>query len=331
MEAVHGGRGRWGFLPLNLRFKGSWFSLVKEVEKRQVNGKSFFDLLSAKVRNGLTVKFWSDNWVGLTVLKDRWPKLYCLEKDKQCVVADRLIWDGSMWRFTPNWKHGLSTVEEISEMQDVDFLLNNSSLSSEVDRWFWGEDGNEPMSVASVKKWIRKGTEVLRDHSMIWESWVPNKVNLFIWRAEMDRIPTKEALIRIHVNIQDDSCALCNSATENVMHLFTGCYFACGVWSAVGIWCDIGPVMAFDFIDLLHVQDQSHRGKWAQKIIRVIVYITCWVVWKLRNERIFQGANPKVVDAVARIKSWPFLWLKNRSKYTCIEWKDWGRNPLYML
>ncbi|KAJ0906657.1 hypothetical protein HanRHA438_Chr07g0289861 [Helianthus annuus] len=55
-----------------------------------------------------------------------------------------------MWRFTPKWKHGLSTVEELSEMQDVE-LLNNCSLSGETDRWSWGEVGNEPLSVDSVK------------------------------------------------------------------------------------------------------------------------------------------------------------------------------------
>ncbi|KAM0002505.1 putative RNA-directed DNA polymerase [Helianthus debilis subsp. tardiflorus] len=250
---------------------------------------------------------------------------------KQCVVADRLVWDGRMWKFIPNWKHILSTVEELSEMQDVEFLLNNSSLSREVDRWVWGEDANEPMSVSSVKKWVRNGSEVRRDHSMRWESWVPNKVKVFVWRAEMGRIPTKEALVRRHVSIQDGSCPFCNSADENVLHLFTGCYFACGIWEAVGSWCDIGHIVAFDFNDLLILQDRSQKGKWVQKIIRGIVYIACWVVWKLRNEKVFQGANPKVVDAVALVKSWSFLWLKSRSKFSCIRWKDWGRNPLYML
>ncbi|KAJ0825190.1 hypothetical protein HanRHA438_Chr17g0800411 [Helianthus annuus] len=59
------------------------------------------------------------------------------------------------------------------------------------------------------------------------------------------------------------------------MHLFTGCFFACGVWAAVGMWCDIGPILAFDFSDLLHLQDGMQRGIWAQKIIRGIIYTTC--------------------------------------------------------
>ncbi|MFS8023183.1 hypothetical protein Hanom_Chr16g01448461 [Helianthus anomalus] len=75
----------------------------------------------------------------------------------------------------------------------------------------------------------------------------------------------------------------------------------------------------------------SQTGKWAQKVIRGIVYISCWVIWKLRNAKVFQDSTPKVVEALALIKSWSFLWLKSRSKFSSLEWKEWTRNPLYML
>ncbi|KAM0061725.1 putative RNA-directed DNA polymerase [Helianthus debilis subsp. tardiflorus] len=199
------------------------------------------------------------------------------------------------------------------------------------DRWSWGDNHSEPMSVASVKDWIRANSEVQRQQLMKWESWIPIKVNLFIWRAEMGRIPTKEALFRRHINIQDTSCSICGFGDENVMHLFTGCIFANSVWSAVGRWCRVSMFMAFDFSDLLSVHDQVSGGKWAQKVIRGIIYISCWVIWKLRNYKVFSDSNPKVVEAVAMIKSWSFLWLKNRSKFGSLVWKDWSRNPMYML
>ncbi|XP_035838660.1 uncharacterized protein LOC118486379 [Helianthus annuus] len=132
----------------------------------------------------------------------------------------------------------------------------------------------------------------------------------------MDRIPTKAALIRRRINIQDETCSLCGNGEEDVMHLFTGCGFALGVWDAVGCWCKIMPIFAFDFRDLLGVQDQVAGCKWAKKVVRGIVMITCWVIWRSRNAKVFQGTCSKVVDVVALVKSWSILWLKNRSKFS---------------
>ncbi|KAF5782978.1 putative reverse transcriptase zinc-binding domain-containing protein [Helianthus annuus] len=249
---------------------------------------------------------------------------------QELIVADRFVSHNDGWRFAPDWVQIPSSVEQLSEMQDVDFLLNNVRLTGTLDRWFWGEKNNEPMSVASVKEWIKDGTEVRRDHGMWWESWIPTKVNLFVWRAEMDRIPTKDALIRRNISIQDGSCPMCDYVDETVMHLFTGCVFAHGVWLAVGRWCRAKPIVVFDFTDLLGIHDQF-KDKWSQRIIRGIVYTSCWVIWKFRNAKVFNNAAPSVVDAVAWIKSWSFLWLKNRSKFARIEWKDWSCNPLYMM
>ncbi|XP_022041471.1 uncharacterized protein LOC110944058 [Helianthus annuus] len=189
------------------------------------------------------------------------------------------------------------------------------------DIWLWGENGKDTFSVAMVKNLIREGMEDRREQLMQWETWIPMKVNLFVWRAEMERIRTKVALMRRRINVQDGMCSLCDSGDEDVMHLFTGCTFSFGVWLAMGKWCNIAPIMAFHFKDLLSIQDQVPGCKWAKKVIRGIVMVTCWALWKARNEKVFQGTNPKVVEVVAMVKSWSFLWLKGMSKFANIVWK----------
>ncbi|KAJ0523908.1 putative reverse transcriptase zinc-binding domain-containing protein [Helianthus annuus] len=151
-----------------------------------------------------------------------------------CSVSDRLrIFNGGL-RFVPDWKKGISTVKEISEMQDVLFLLRDASISDCKDTWFWGEEAKGTYSVALMKSMIREEEEVRRDFCMRWESWIPIKVNIFVWRTEMDRIPTRMALSRRRLNVGDSSCTLCGIGDEDVMHLFTGCVFSFGVWSIVG-------------------------------------------------------------------------------------------------
>ncbi|XP_035838182.1 uncharacterized protein LOC118485815 [Helianthus annuus] len=279
VEWVHGGRGRWDFLPVNRSIKGCWNMIVKEMERCSFKGNNIRTLIKVKVGNGADVQFWSDLWIGSTILKQRWLKMFALERCKSCSVAARIMRHNNGWRFVPDWKRGLASVEELSEMQDLQFLLNNLTFSGSQDRWQWGDDGKDSFSMALVKNLIRDDNEVSRDHSMQWESWIPLKVNLFIWRAEMDRISTKLALTRRRIYIQDVSCSLCETMDEDVAHLFTGCGFSFGVWSAVGNWCKIALIFAFDFKDLLAIHNQVQGDKWAKKVVRGIIMISCWDLW----------------------------------------------------
>ncbi|XP_021975484.1 uncharacterized protein LOC110870608 [Helianthus annuus] len=154
---------------------------------------------------------------------------------------------------------------------------------------------------------IRDDNEVHRDHRMQWESCIPLKVKMFIWHAKMERIPTKLALIRRRINIQDVSCSLCETVDEDVTYLFTGCGFSFGVWSAVRNWCKIAPIFAFDFKDLLAIHNQVQGDKWAKKVVKGIVMITCWALWKVRNSKVFERVNPKVIEVVAMVKSLSFF------------------------
>ncbi|KAI3761910.1 hypothetical protein L1987_52333 [Smallanthus sonchifolius] len=210
-------------------------------------------------------------------------------------------------------------------------MLGSVSLSESRDKWSWGIDEGGEFTVSNVKKLLREDRDIHREHVMNWESWVPLKVNLHMWRAEMDRVPTRLELVRRRINIPDVSCVLCNTDPESSMHTFTGCGFTYGVWSFVEKWCRLDPIIAFDVKDLLLLPDSVRGPKWAKKIIRGIIMTSCWAVWRARNDKAFEGVIPKVNEVFATIKSLSFLWLRSRSKFKTIQWKDWMVFPLYML
>lgn len=147
----------------------------------------------------------------------------------------------------------------------------------------------------------------------------------------MERIPTKIALGRQNILIPEVTCVLCDVDDEDVTNLFTWCGFSFGVWAAVGSWCKISPIFAFDFEDLLTLHRHISANKWGKRIIKWIVMTTCWAIWRARNAKIFIGKEPKITEVFYTIKSWSYLWLKNRSRFASILWKDWASNPLYML
>ena len=49
---------------------------------------------------------------------------------------------------------------------------------------------------------------------------VPAKVNVFVWRLMLNRIPTKVNLDRRGIDCGSIRCAVCDDALETVNHLF---------------------------------------------------------------------------------------------------------------
>ena len=209
-------------------------------------------------------------------------------------------------------------------------LLQNFSASNTDDKWVWDGGTSEVFSVANCKSLMRIGRDASRPHNMQWEGWVPIKVNMVSWRAEFDRLPTRDALVKRRINIVDVACPLCEAANEEINHLFAGCGYSFGVWNYICRWCKLDPFFAYDFDDLLQLFRNVHGGKWRKKIVRGIVMVTVWVIWKTRNEKVFQQVSRQVRELVAEVKSFSFLWLKNRSKFKGIVWNDWVKDPLYM-
>ncbi|KAJ0456229.1 putative reverse transcriptase zinc-binding domain-containing protein [Helianthus annuus] len=209
-------------------------------------------------------------------------------------------------------------------------MLLACKIGGSRDSWAWGDRSNGSFTVAKCKEMLIDGRNGPIDTHMKWEGWVPLKVNLIAWRAELDRLPTRVALVRRRISIPDMSCPLCSTADEDLKHLLVGCGFAYGVWSGICKWCKLDPFFAYDYDDLLMLYKNVHGGKWRKKIIRGIVMVTTWVLWNTRNVKIFQDKDTKIMEVVAEVKSRSFLWLKNRSKFKCIDWKDWAIYPLYM-
>ncbi|KAJ0666464.1 hypothetical protein HanPI659440_Chr17g0667081 [Helianthus annuus] len=65
-------------------------------------------------------------------------------------------------------------------------------------------------------------------------------------------------------------------------------------------------------------------GSKAEKIIYALAIISCWCIWKERNEVVFNQKKCCPHDIIGQIKS---------RGYPCnyLNWADWCKYPLYML
>jgi len=89
--------------------------------------------------------------------------------------------------------------------------------------------------------------------SFLWLKAVPLKVNIFIWRLFLNRLPTKDNLFMRGVNdvTQLPCVALCG-VSEDHNHLFCRCDVYGQLWSLVTKWLGFEAALHGDI--LIHAQ-----------------------------------------------------------------------------
>ncbi|XP_022015087.1 uncharacterized protein LOC110914609 [Helianthus annuus] len=255
VEAIHGSTRRWDMMSSNKRFRRVWKNIVSFGNKVRINGKGLSTMLRGVVGDGLEIRFWYDPWLNDHVLKDRFPNIFRLEKEKTCCVADRCRGSGEDTIVSWSWNKLPETVAEVQERSECEVMLQNVFMQNRPDQWQWAASADHSYSVGEVKKWLRSEVGNSNQNAgrfvYVWCKWVPNKCNIFMWRAELDRLPTKLALRRRSIQVEDTVCSLCGEGEETVDHLFTTCSVLCGVWSVLSSWCKVPQMYAFTFKDLM--------------------------------------------------------------------------------
>ncbi|KAJ0589790.1 putative RNA-directed DNA polymerase [Helianthus annuus] len=318
VNAIHDGGSAWDFLPLKKSIGGVWHNIVSAIKRPTVGNVPLRNFFKGEVNNGVRILFWLDPWLFDIPLKEKFPNLFKLEVVKTCSVHDRLQ-DEGLWL----WRHEPESTEELSEWQTLVAALASVSLSPGVDKWLWLGNGSKVFSVGAVKQLISSSRDFSSRYVMKWCKWVPKKCNIFAWRAEMNRIPTVDALNIRGVTILDDMCCCCEEDVESVSHLFSACPFSLGVWEKVSLWCRIPRFLIFSFRDLLELYSVGDRDKASREALHGVVISTCWVLWKARNKRRFNGIRSSVEEIFSEVRVVSYFWFKHRAKKGVFEWGDW--------
>ncbi|KAK1423019.1 hypothetical protein QVD17_18312 [Tagetes erecta] len=91
--AIHDTPRTWPILPHAKALAGTWNSIAKLENGISSTGISYSNLIKGVMGNGRQIRFWLDWWVDQKPLKDLFPNLYAIVKDKGCTIENSLI----MW------------------------------------------------------------------------------------------------------------------------------------------------------------------------------------------------------------------------------------------
>lgn len=133
---------------------------------------------------------------------------------------------------------------------------------------------------------------------LIWNSKVPQKIKIFLWKLVHNILPVQENLFKKRIS-RSNICPICKKETESIEHTFLRCDWTRPVWFGLqmGYALNQGVITNFNswlsdwFEEICKLQDLKEYS-----IVKM--FCTLWMIWKARNGFIFQNQNPNPLATV---------------------------------
>jgi mannosylglycoprotein endo-beta-mannosidase len=307
----------------------------RDIGRLDVESGWFAQAVTKKIGNGNSTLFWKDVWLGESSLEGRFPRLFGISTQQEDLIGEMGGWEGEVWEWRLVWRRNFFVWEEALRDELVE-LLASCNISRVDDMWRWKPGLEGVFSVKSTYIFLDNVLHVQEPLptlltfalKFIWKSGVPSKVSAFAWQLLLDRVPTRDNLRGRGVIVVENSlCPLCLQEVETVGHLFLHCRIAGGVWHAIYRWFGVSSVLppSLPLSYAILVGCGSNRKR--RKGFSVIWLAFMWVLWKVRNDRVFNNVVvdvPTIFDLVQRT-SWN--WYINKTAKAPFLLYEWVWNP----
>ncbi|GKV09265.1 hypothetical protein SLEP1_g20790 [Rubroshorea leprosula] len=151
-----------------------------------------------EVGDGSCVDFWSDKWVGDKSLKELYPRLFVLAIRTEGILKDMGVWCGVNWVWDCRWRCGCRG-RAVEEEEHFRAMINGFKLRIDrEDSWKWVHSSDGCYSVKAAYEFLTPNSSFFEEKwaKVIWNRYVPSKVNVFGWRMFLNRLATIDNLCK---------------------------------------------------------------------------------------------------------------------------------------
>ncbi|GLU23496.1 hypothetical protein SLE2022_394950 [Rubroshorea leprosula] len=232
-------------------------------------------------RNGHSISFWLDHWVGAAPLRS---VLFgpLIENAESILLSDALS-NGAINMDAIGYTLPSDLVREI-------LAIPLSNLPSVVDGFSWQGKANGIFSTTSTyRNLIPISTQLPLDWNWIWTTPTLPKIQMFLWQLAHGRIKTLEFLH--HIGIVDDPvCKICKGQIESIEHIFRSCP------PTASTLHKLSPHLInhndSDFNSWLRHHSQNMSPSPIFNIPWAIIFcFAIWVIWNQRNLALYKQHN----------------------------------------
>nr|GEY27011.1 RNA-directed DNA polymerase, eukaryota [Tanacetum cinerariifolium] len=162
------------------------------------------------------------------------PRLFVLELNKEVTVADKVKGVVSI-----SFRHPERAGSEYQHLTDLNSLTESVLLSHSCDRWICDLSGDGEFRVKEVRNFLDNLFLPSYADATRWVKYIPIKINVFVWRARRDFLPTRVNLSRRGILLESSSCPLCLSMEENIHQVLFGCGLAESIFRRICRWWEL--------------------------------------------------------------------------------------------
>nr|GEX76094.1 RNA-directed DNA polymerase, eukaryota [Tanacetum cinerariifolium] len=300
----------------------TWGSILRESQALASKGFDFLSHCKLRVGNRVNTRFWLDTWILDMPLRVRFPRIYALDSVKEVYVAAK-FGDPSL---DDSFHRQVRDGSERQKWLDLLSMLDAVSLSSSSDRWYCDFNGDGSFRVKEVRSNLDDLFLPSLDVVTRRVRYVPIKINVFTWRARLDRLPTRGNLINKGVSLDSPLCPICGLMLEDSQHLFFRCDMAKCIFQRICHWWNLQWVDTQSFDDWLSWFKSVRMPCKPKDLLEGVFYTSWWHIWNFRNRLIFDASPPRCSVIFDDIFSSSFNWCVNRCN-SSFSWEFWLKTP----
>ncbi|XP_071709330.1 uncharacterized protein [Rutidosis leptorrhynchoides] len=235
-------------------------------------------------------------------------------------------WVGN-WEWTRN--PGGQAAGDLRVLCDLLSHSNTSLDPQSRDSWKWLSGNNGVFKTKTLSDLI--DSKVLHSNSSTLctshNNFVPKKVEVFVWRAKRGRLPVLLELDKRGVDLHSVRCQSCDNDLECIRHALLSFDKVWEVWKRLFDWWGVNLPPNVNLIELIEGRLGQFGSDLGEKLWQGMLWVSVYVIWKNRNEKIFKNKSWNVPVAVSDIQSKSFEWISKRCKTKSIDWHTWIYNP----
>ncbi|KAJ9564272.1 hypothetical protein OSB04_000238 [Centaurea solstitialis] len=322
---VHG--GLWGRERSDRESSGRcsvWNNIVKVGECLCGEGQLFSNGFLKVVGDGESTSFWRDKWVSEVSLAETFPRLLRLEVESNVTVFNRGKWVDNRWVWEWSWRRE-PRGREVGELRGLEVLLRGKDpVKDKKDWWEWSLEVGKGFSVKRYREAFieSRGTVDVGSVETLWCKLVPKKVNIFMWRARIGRLPTRESLNGKGIDLHSTLCPRCGAEVESLDHALLNCTAVKEIWRYVGRWWNknvvgMGSIQQFLQEDSMELSSSKGKSKWI-----AVKWSMLYLLWQNRNEVVFKNLNSDLGNCFFVWQRCIFEWIGSNTRSPC-DWFEW--------
>ncbi|GKA13144.1 RNA-directed DNA polymerase, eukaryota, reverse transcriptase zinc-binding domain protein, partial [Tanacetum coccineum] len=215
IRTLHGSEG--GFEHNGCNFNGIWSRIVGSSNYLHSSSILPMDSIRFQVGCGSLTRFWKDIWLDNSPLCTRFSRLFRLEQEKNCLILDRIR--NGQWSW--NWYQNILGVRNTAYLNNLLMEIGQLEVETDKDKCVWSLAHDGLFSVANLRRQIDDHILPSLDSKTTWDKTLPRKVNIFMWRLKIDRLPHRLNLSSRGIEILEISCPSCSGMVQKDLSNFS--------------------------------------------------------------------------------------------------------------